>query len=352
VSNSLYITSLEPQSGKTVAALAFMEHLSGRVERLSLFRPVVSDNVGSDNLTRLMMDLYSLRFSPDEMYGVIFADAHELLAAGKYDELYGRILERYKSLESRSDFVLCVGTDYSGVSMALEFDFNVGVARNLGVSMIPIVNGQGKDLDMIVNAVRALSESMEAGKCDIAAVLVNRIEQNKQDELRASLKKRFPDTPPVYVLPENPLLERPTVREISTALEAKQINGNDDLLDGEVANVKVGAMELPNFLDHLEDGSLVITPGDRSDIIIGTLAAYRSTSYPRVAGLVLTGNLSPAPQVRRLMEGLLTSPVPVLTTGMDTFTAATCISKVRPSFTAQNKRRSRLFWVLSNPAWT
>jgi len=339
VSNSLYITSLEPQSGKTVAALAFMEHLSGRVERLSLFRPVVSDDVGSDKLTRLMIDLYSLRFSPDEMYGVIFTDAHELLAAGKYDELYSRIIERYKSLESRSDFVLCVGTDYSGVSMALEFDFNVGIARNLGAPLVPVVNGHGKDVDTIVNAVRALSESMEAGKCDIAAVLVNRIEQSKRVALLASLKKQFPDTPPVYVLPEDPLLERPTVREISTAIEAKLINGNEELLDGEVANVKVGAMELPNFLDRLEDGSLVITPGDRSDIVIGTLAAYRSTNYPRVAGLVLTGNLFLAPQVQRLMEGLLTSPVPVLTTGMDTFTAAMCISKVRPSFTAQNKRK-------------
>ena len=51
-------------------------------------------------------------------------------------------------------------------------------------------------------------------------------------------------------------------------------------------------MGLPNFLDHLEEGSLVVTPGDRSDIILGTLAADRSSSYPRVAGMVLTGNLN------------------------------------------------------------
>ncbi len=339
MSNSLYITSLEPKSGKTVAALAFMEYLSGRVERLSLFRPVVPDDAGSDALTRLLMELYSLRFPPEAMYGMILMDAHELLAAGAYDELYSRMIERYKSLESRSDFVLCVGTDFSGVSMALEFDFNVGVARNLGVPLVPIVNGGGKEPDKLVHAVRVLFESGEAGKNDIAAVLVNRIEQSRRDALLASVRKHIAEPRRVYVLPELPLLERPTVREISMALGAKLINGNDEMLEGEVATVKIGAMELPNFLDHLEDGSLVITPGDRSDIIIGTLAADRSVNYPHVAGLVLTGNLQPPMQVQRLMRGLRASPVPVLTTAMDTFTATMRVSKVRPSFTARNRRK-------------
>jgi len=273
------------------------------------------------------------------MYGMILMDAHELLAAGAYDELYSRMIERYKSLESRSDFVLCVGTDFSGVSMALEFDFNVGVARNLGVPLVPIVNGGGKEPDKLVHAVRVLFESGEAGKNDIAAVLVNRIEQSRRDALLASVRKHIAEPRRVYVLPELPLLERPTVREISMALGAKLINGNDEMLEGEVATVKIGAMELPNFLDHLEDGSLVITPGDRSDIIIGTLAADRSVNYPHVAGLVLTGNLQPPMQVQRLMRGLRASPVPVLTTAMDTFTATMRVSKVRPSFTARNRRK-------------
>lgn len=336
--NSFYITSLEPQSGKTIAALAFMEHLSGRVERLSLFRPVVS-NDKSDMLIDLMMDLYSLRFSHEEMYGVTMVEAQPLLAAGKYDELYGRILEKYKSLESRSDFVLCVGTDYSGVAKVLEFDFNAEVARNLGIPLVPVVNGRGKNQEALVNAVMVLTESLEAKKLDLAAVIVNRIEQGRRDEIIASMKNSIPDTPPVYLLPEDPLLERPTVREISTALDAELINGDVDRLEGEATSFKIGAMELPDFLDHLEEGSLVITPGDRSDIIIGTLAADRSANYPRIAGLVLTGNLHPPPQVQRLMEGLRASPVPVLATGMDTFTAALCVSNVRPSFTVQNKRK-------------
>jgi phosphate acetyltransferase len=117
------------------------------------------------------------------------------------------------------------------------------------------------------------------------------------------------------------------------------IGGEDARLDGEVRNIKIAAMELPNFLDHLEEGSLVITPGDRSDIILGTLAADRSDSYPPVAGIVLTGNLKPAPQVRRLIEGLRSSPVPVLRAGTDTFATAIEVNNVRPVLTAENKRK-------------
>lgn len=322
-----------------LVALAFMEQLAGRVEKVSLFRPVVSRDARSDVLTNLMMELYGLPFSHDEMYGVTMEDAKVLLAAGAYEELYSRILERYRALESKSHFVLCVGTDYSGVSTAMEFGFNVEVARNLGSPLIPIVNGRGKDQATLANAVRALIESLEEKKCDVLAVIVNRIDCDQREGLIDSMRKGLPDAKPVYVIPEEPLMEKPTVREVAGALSAELIGGDAKWLEGEVKNVKIGAMELPNYLDHLEDGSLVIVPGDRSDIIVGTLAAERSVNYPRVAGLVLTGSLKPAPQVVRLIEGVKASPVPVLSVKADTFDTAMKVNNVRPSFAAQNRRK-------------
>ncbi len=338
MSKSLYITSLEGQSGKGVVALALMGQLSGRLPSASLFRPVVSEKGASDTLISLAMDLYGLQFSADEMYGVTMADAKPLLTAGKYDELYTRILERYKSLESKSEFVLCVGTDYTGVSVAMEFDFNVEVARNIGSPLVPVLNGHGKDQSTLVNAVRALTESLEEKKCDLLAIIVNRVEPAEKDALLDCVRQ-LPSARPVYVLPEEPLLEKPTVREIASALNAKQISGDADWLDGAVNSIKIGAMELPNFLDHLEEGSLVITPADRSDIILGALAADRSTTYPRVAGIVITGSADPAPQVRKLIEGLIASPVPVLGVETDTFTTAMRVSAVRPSLNSQSERK-------------
>jgi len=125
MAKSLFITSMEAQSGKTPVALGFMEQLSGRLKSVSVFRPVISEGSGPDRLIALMTDLYHFRFPAEDLYGVTYDAARTLLSAGKCDELYSRILEKYKALESRCDFVLCVGTDYTGVSTALEFDFNV-----------------------------------------------------------------------------------------------------------------------------------------------------------------------------------------------------------------------------------
>jgi len=338
VSKSLYITGLERQSGKAIVALALMEQLTGRIERVGIFRPVVAAEDGRDPVISLVMDRYTLPFSSEELYGVTMKEAQALIADGKYEQLYSRILERYKTIESKSDFVLCLGTTYSGVSTPLEFEFNVDVARNLGSPLLPVLKGVGKDAGTIANSVRALAESLEDKRCDLLAVVVNRIEAPRRNAFLDSVKKLIPGTP-VYALPEEAMLEKPSVREIARALDAKTLNGNDEWLDGTVHNIKIGAMELPNFLDHLEEGSFIVTPSDRSDIILGTLAAERSTTFPHIAGLVLTGGMNPAPQVQRLIRGLQASPVPVLWVEKDTFTTAMAVNGVQPSLASASKRK-------------
>ncbi len=339
MSKSLYITSLEPGSGKTIVALGFMEQLSGRLKSVGVFRPVIAEGTSPDRLITLMMGLYHLPFLAEDQYGVTMDTALSLVAASKYDELFSRILERYKILESKCDFILCVGTDYTGVSTIFEFDFNVEVARNLGSTLMPIINGRGKDPDAIVRVTRTLLEQLEAKKCDVLTVIINRVGPGQCKGILDGMKQGLRGDRPLFVLPEEPLLERPTVRDIARGLGAEVLSGDDSHLDGEIKNVKIAAMELPNFLDHIEEGSLVITPGDRSDIILGTLAADRSSCYPHVAGMVLTGNLKPALQIQRLIEGLHTSPVPVLEVGTDTFTTAINVSGVRPSISMENKRK-------------
>jgi len=56
--NSLYVTALEPQSGKTIAALGFMEQLSGRLKNVGVFRPIIADDCGPDRVITLLKALY------------------------------------------------------------------------------------------------------------------------------------------------------------------------------------------------------------------------------------------------------------------------------------------------------
>jgi len=98
-------------------------------------------------------------------------------------------------------------------------------------------------------------------------------------------------------------------------------------------------MELPHFLDHLEEASLVITPGDRSDIMIGTIVADAATSYPGVAGVILTGGFKPVPQITAPLRGPETFPCPHPLCEGDTFVTATTANSVYAEITPENRRK-------------
>ena len=134
----IYIMSSEIQSGKTIAALGIMEAFAGRVHRVSVFRPLVREGDEQDRLISLVSSRYSLQDTYEDMYGTTYARARELLTAGRQEDLYREILERFRALESTSDIVVCIGTDYRSVSAVLEFDFNIEVANNLGTPVILI----------------------------------------------------------------------------------------------------------------------------------------------------------------------------------------------------------------------
>ena len=84
-------------------------------------------------------------------------------------------------------------------------------------------------------------------------------------------------------------------------------------------------MGLEHFLERIRDGDLVITPGDRVDLIAGSLAAHLSGTYPAVAGLVLTGGDVP-PAVTRLVDGYGDAGVPVVAVDGDTYTVTRAVT--------------------------
>jgi phosphate acetyltransferase len=341
MSRGVYLISSEPRSGRTLAAVGLMEALSTRVNQPVLFRPVVLDGPEEDPLIAFCRKRYGLPFPYKALYGVTHHNIRELMGnPEKREELYGMILEKYKQLESESDLILVVGTGFRSSAPMLEFESNTDLANHLGLAMLPMIKAFEKTPEMVVQSVRGMVESLKEKGCEILAFMVNRVAPDQQQAITAALRQDLESEAfPFFVLPEHPLLEKPSIRDISKVLQAKQISGTDQALDGLVQHFKVAAMELPHFLDHLEEGSLVIVPGDRSDIILGTLAADRSRVFPRIAGLLLTGGFTPAPQIMRLLENISQSNLPVLTLDDDTFSSALQASRVEPGLVTEDPRK-------------
>lgn len=335
---SIYIFGAEPQAGKSVVLLGIMELLSRHVQKLGFFRPLVREGEVKDDAIRLISSRYHLAFPNRIKYGMTFEKAHALVAEEKYDEVLKRILEEYGSFESECDVVVCLGTGFHDVPPGLALDFNIDVANNLGALAAPVATGRGRAPQEVIRRSLMLLNLLEAKRCEVLALFVNRVGPEHADEILELLAKQKTRVP-IFALPELAMLSRPTVGEIAEYLGATRWSGDPESFNREVEDIKIGAMELPNFLDYLVEGTLVITPGDRSDIILGSHLADAASTYPRVAGLLLTGGLRPAPQVQRIIEGLHNSPVPVLTVEADTFTAGTHASQVRGRIRPENPRK-------------
>jgi phosphate acetyltransferase len=333
MARNIYITAMGPYSGKSIVALGFMEMLSARLERIGFFRPIIRAATEPDPQIELMRDRYQLEFDCSQMYGATAEDVTALIAHGAHEEIEKRVLAAYRELERRCDFVVCEGSDFVGSAPALDFDLNANLANQLGCPVLVVINGAASS--DVVEEVQLAREELQRKDCELFGVIVNRVAPDAVDEVEIALA---PNTGQewVYVMPEHAELDHPSVGEIQAALAARPVLAVDGMLDRDVREVRVAAMSAEHFIEDLVDGTLVVVPADRSDIVIACLASTLSPSFPTVAGLLLTGGYQLSPTVRGLLE---TSPFPVFEIDERTHLAAAAISAVRPVLRAQNERR-------------
>jgi phosphate acetyltransferase len=336
---SVYIAGAGSGSGKSVVVLGFMELLSAVNRKVGFFRPFAPKEGESDNLTALIRSRYDLPFSPEMLYGCTLETARQLLGSGHYDELLKLIMNKFKMLEERCDLVVCAGTDYNGLIPSLEFDFNADLATNFGCRLVVVVKGFGRGPQEAVDALHIAHEMMRERGGDFLASVVNGVAAEYVEIVKNRAYDLLTENENVYVLPEQSVLGMPTVGEIRQALNAECLCGEGDAMHQVVTNYKIAAMEIPDFLGYIEDGCLIITPGDRSDIILASLAADASSSFPRVAGLLLTGGLRPAEKVQRLIEGLRRTKVSIMQVPADTFTTAMNVNRIEATILPGDDRK-------------
>ncbi|AHF02741.1 phosphate acetyltransferase [Marichromatium purpuratum 984] len=319
---SVYIAGAGRGSGKSVVVLGFMEMLSSVKQKVGFFRPFAPRGSSEDNLTALIRSRYDLPFPPEMLYGCTVETARQLIGSGRYDELLKLILNKFKMLEERCDLVVCAGTDYNGLIPSLELGFNADLASHFGCGLVAVVKGFGRTPQEAQDALHIAHELMRERGGDFLVSIVNGVEPECVETVKDRARDLLTDKENVCVIPEDAELGMPTVGEVCQALGAERLYGDDDAMNQVVSSYKIAAMAVPDFLGYVEDGSLIITPGDRADIILASLAADASAAFPRVAGLLLTGGIEPSDKVRQLIEGLRRTKVAILQVPTDTFTTA------------------------------
>ncbi len=332
--SSVYVASTEGFSGKSTVALGLLEQLSRRVERVGVFRPVVrADSArtgGRDYVLDLLTAHEAVTLTYDECAGVSYDDVHADPAAA-----LDRIVDRYHQVADRCDAVVVVGSDYTDVGTPTEFAYNARIAANLGAPVLLVLNGHGRSPeDLRTMASMAVAE-LKAQHGTLFAVVANRCDA--QQVLRDAQAIGV-DGALSYALPEQPLLNAPSVGDLLRACGGTLVSGDAALLARESTGLVVAAMTMPNVLDRLFEGAVVVTPGDRPEVVLGVLMAHVSASFPQMAGIILNGGLPLPEQVARLLEGLGTT-MPIIATDLGTHATTTALNDVRGRLDKDSTRK-------------
>ncbi len=341
MSNSLFLTSTDARSGKSAISLGLMEMLKRRIARVGFFRPIVTarhDHAEEDPDIQLISGYYNLDEEYDAMFGLTMAEAVSLSSQNREAEIIETILNKFHALAETHDFVLCEGTDFESASNSFEFDINAEVARNLGSPVLLTARAGDRSVEETLNATKLALDSLDEKGCHVIATIVNRVAEKDRWELLAKLRGMdVARSQLLYTIPEDKTLGAPTIREVARVLGARVLRGEGEL-DRHINGFAVAAMQLVNFLDRLEEGTLVIVPGDRADVIISCMAACTSASMKNPSGLLLSTGLEPDPIVWKLVEGLHIQ-LPILSVDDFTFEAASSVSNVKSKISPTNRRK-------------
>ncbi|TGD80798.1 phosphate acetyltransferase [Hymenobacter wooponensis] len=342
MTKTVFIASAEPYTGKSIIALGLVNMLLGQARKIGYFKPIIDADPREkkDAHIETILSYFKLPMAYEQTYAYTRPEALRLMEADAQGELIDTIIHQYKQLEESYDFTVVEGSDYVGPGAAFEFDANISIAKNLGVPVIMVISGEGKTTAQVISTALTTLRSFESREVPVLLVVANKIKPEQVEDVRELLLGQLPQGMILAVIPEDANLLHPTMREIHAALGGKLLFGEQQL-SNQVDNYVIGAMQVPNFLNYLKDNVLIVTPGDRGDIIICALQANSSASYPRVAGIVLTAGSEPEAPIVRLIEGL-PAVVPILAVPTGTFETSTRVGAIKSRIGPDNPKKIQL----------
>jgi phosphate acetyltransferase len=340
MTQSLMVVATEAGTGKSVVSLGLLDLFERQGVRAGFFKPVglCNGNGGIDPDVLFIHSALGIRRPPQESVAATCRTVAEAIEAGRYDEVLDRILEAHSQLARDKDIVLCEGVDSMTAFPALDSDINIDIAKNIDAPLLLVTSGHSRSVEDVVSNVTLARGQLEERGARVLGTIVNRVDEKRRDEFTDALRWQLRERNlPLYgVLPMLPVLARPRVCDVVRALNAKVLAGECNL-QTQTRNVLVAAMSLNNALHHFEDGSLIIAPGDREEIVLAAAAAYASGDIPRPSGIVLTGGFEPRRKVMQLARSLSGGRLPILQATQRTFETAIAINEIKPSLTEEQE---------------
>ncbi|HXI52711.1 MAG TPA: AAA family ATPase [Candidatus Saccharimonadales bacterium] len=331
----VFIAATRQNDGKTTTSLGLLSALQSRYPRIGYIKPVGQRFVEVaehkiDEDTLLMDSVYQLNCPLVDMSPIAVEPdfTRKYLQSSNRDALVKKIEQAFDRVAWEKDFVLCEGSGHAGVGSVFDLS-NAQVAKVLKAKVIIVSRGGiGKPIDEV-----ALNQALfEKEGVEIIGVILNKVIFDKVDYVsefaRRGLKRKGLEL--LGVIPHQSILSRPSFDSVREELHAQPLNSISQS-PNQIEDVVVGAMGVNNAVPYFRRGVLLITPGDREDIILAAAAEAGPAGQLQLAGIVLTGGLRPEQSVLKVIQRL---PFPVLLAKEDSYEVASKVHdltvKTRP----------------------
>ncbi len=328
--SAIYIAAPEPETGKSTIALGLLHRLAATVPKVGVFRPITRLNEDRDYILDLLLTHANADLPYERCVGVTYHELHSDREAAM-----DNIVERYHAMAEACDAVLIVGSDYTDVTNPAELSVNARIAVNLGAPVLLTVRASDRSADEVAAVVELGLAELATHHAHTAAVVANRCAPLQLTAVADALRTFTPRT---YVLPAAPLLIAPTVADLQKAVNGTLVSGEHALMGREAMGVVVAGMTADHVLERLRNGVAVVTPGDRSDVVLAVASAHAAQGFPSLSCIILNGGFELHPSIAALVSGLRLR-LPIVATALDTFETTSAVAAARGRLTASSQRK-------------
>jgi len=342
MAQSVFVASAEGHTAKSLVALGAVEAMRKVHQRVSVFRAISTDEASQDQILELLHTVSGSAIPIDDCVGVSYREVHESPEAA-----VAKALERFKKVEAVSDAVVVLGSDYTDVFSPAEFRFNARLATNLDSPMILVFNGREvystsesigqaapRTTQDLASIAELILQDIQAENTSLIAAVVNRADQDRLPSIRQAIGGVLGNVA-VWAVPEDPHLLAPRMDQLMDAVQGNLLYGKPDQLGAEVMALVVAAMTAEHVLQRISEDAVVVVPSDRTDVLLSLLMADASSTFPKLAGIVLNGGFKIPEPIDRLIAGL-DARVPVVETAGNSFDTTLKITATRGLMRAQD----------------
>ena len=325
----VFLAATGQNRGKTTTSIGLLAAIRERGLRLGFLKPVgqrylVVDGTRADEDAVLMSEAFGLPDALDDMSPVTLPRhfTTDYVMGRVDDDLGAQVAAAYERIAADKDVVVVEGTGHAGVGAVVGLS-NARVAAMLDAPVIIVSEGGiGRPIDEIVlNGALFAAHGVR-----VIGAVVNKVDVESHPDLPEVIERGLGQhgVELLACIPYSEFLANPSLELIATHLDGEQLAG--EATPGQTIGwVAIGAMQATHAVELLRDRTLLITPGDREDLVLAAIEANRAAAVPRVIGIVLTGGFRPTD---RVLEALREAGIFAYLVRTDTYRTAQAVDEI------------------------